>query len=921
MPTYRDPASGKSIRSEKELSLEQLQEAFAPQQQSTPTTTSTTSSTTQTASSGVTDTPGATPTPPSSLNPIPETPGGEVTGNMIRTAAGVGGSVLGGPVGGGAAMLVADPLAQFVEIMQGERRDFNPWRTAAEVALGAVVPGGATRGARALRGALFGVANTSLPEIAEGRLPSAGSTAISAITGATIGAISRNARPAAVKQGVKELTGAEDEITETLIAGKRVAEKDPHVAEMMAEAADANAAAQKIGSTKKIDHALTPDDVDRVTLAELPSKRKMKNMRVSETDTVTKGYLTPMATRFEKMENETGIPIYQDYLLLDQRHAKHKTYINDKAKKILNPIFRGTTAAKRQQYTEWLESPNKEAIEEVYKFSSGDKLAVRRLRKFYDDLFQEFDVDAERYMADYVPHIRKAGSIRDAYPNGVPRQLKPFFEYEREGENFARETDSLRLASRYLRAGSFERHFKDVWEDLADRYGGVRHVKDEATGQMKRISSGVPKEMRQPFTRLMNSIRGNQDAIADRMSRSFTKVAKTMGIDKEVDAREIVNTMTTAAYTNALGFRLGPVLRNSLQPIHTGMPLIGRYLGVGYKQFFGKARNKATKDILESSGILGGESQDIAMLEGIASGRTNRAVDAVARKGLAVFSKMEEVNRGATFLGARQQVIDAAAKAKGNLDKFLNYSDVDMLSDAARKPIEIAYKAGDIEGAAQEYGRYIVRETQFGYSMSERPEALRNVVGRVSGSFAVWPLSYGQYLKKHILAPFWSTNPIVAKKAKARLAKFVAANAAIVGAYREAGEFFGEDEDEDGGMKDWALDTMSHAISPLAYSGSPATQVVMSGAKLASRGVRSVPKLGAEFRSRTNATAASLGLEEPFDEIGDRSPESREFVDSLGIFFNPLHMAQKDVSRAMKEGTFRRRTGRLLGFVKGPVQE
>ncbi len=98
-----------------------------------------------------------------------------------------------------------------------------------------------------------------------------------------------------------------------------------------------------------------------------------------------------------------------------------------------------------------------------------EREVARKLRDWYDRLFREFGLDADRYLKDYAPRIRQAGSVRAAFGSRPPAELQFFAAMERVAEVpvFPRELNAYTAALTYLRQGARWRFLGPVIEEMA----------------------------------------------------------------------------------------------------------------------------------------------------------------------------------------------------------------------------------------------------------------------------------------------------------------------------------------------------------------------------------------------------------------------------------------------------------------------
>lgn len=384
---------------------------------------------------------------------------------------------------------------------------------------------------------------------------------------------------------------------------------------------------------------------------------------------------------------------------------------------IIKPIIRDKAARERVTYL--LEG------KKVKGATSTDRKVAAELREWYNDLFKKFGIDANRFLENYAPRIRQAGTIRDAFGTKPPKELTFFAEMERKADTplFPRETDALIAASEYLRLGARKKFIQPAF-DVVDQYKGNRLVFDK-TGEVYFSEKAGRQIMHADRIRLLEEFKNSilrrpiwderlMNGLVDTVGEAL---GKELGASKRKVLQEFNGFMTHAIYLNTIGLNPMTVLKQLTQQLLSVGTLSGNPAeGLWY---WGKAvkalTTKPGRELLKYCWVL--QSR-------------------VYQEGLEQQSKI--------LAGIRRPVEKAAFYAFEQADKAnvsISYMMKLMHSLKQGKPLSEAVEAANAFAA----------DTQFLYGI-DSPMFYKSPVGRLVGVLTSYPVNYFRLMYKHGLS-------------------------------------------------------------------------------------------------------------------------------------------------------------------------
>lgn len=403
-------------------------------------------------------------------------------------------------------------------------------------------------------------------------------------------------------------------------------------------------------------------------------------------------------------------------------------------------------------------------------FSEKEIGAMGEMEKFFQDIFPETGIEANRQIKRYISHVsarQQQGLTGDTgYGFDMLSPYTDFFaEHVREGNVMMREMDARQLGPLYIRALGFKKFLKQPFEEHVGLWNQVLQDKDMAP--LANYMLDWTKLLRRGYV-------PSHDLVVDVVRTAFSPFIKLT--NKE--AAELVGGGLSVGHNSMLGFRPDVLLRDSIQPL-LAVPRVGRKLFTVMKDY--AAGTEAEKRAIWDRAIENGwvqverpriEAPGIAERDEIIanipgqpmppdqrSRRIARAIgDMMWDVGAPVLRTLKNKNLTPlslyTRLGERNRLYVGEAgyqHALENIGKFRagKLSREDMLTEVVGtydKPVQQRFgelvDAGTDQQAAILMGNELANVTQFRYGSLEAPEAMRTMTGRVGMQFGNFSLQF-----------------------------------------------------------------------------------------------------------------------------------------------------------------------------------
>lgn len=475
--------------------------------------------------------------------------------------------------------------------------------------------------------------------------------------------------------------------------------------------------------------------------------------------------ITPPKFFFDKVQTQTDIPVFDEAYYPIHEAATKANHEISQVSQDLKHVFKGLTGSKemprRQSITQWMQADDTAQVGLETSMRKDDIGRGLQLQDMMRKRFASAGLDWDEFFKKHLPQLKQAGSIEDAFPVEVPKEIQ-YFKNQLDDEFIgAGDVDSLGIVARLQKTVINKEMLDPTISSVRDKF----------------IGKGLDSSVEEPIKEYMTRVRGSNDQTHKDLSRFWNYVRERTPILKNLTRKETkdhIDTILGLQYAGTMAGRLPPLTRNGMQTAMTGYMYLGKWYPVGIK----KALGKGGYDFAVQNGALGAE-------EGLGSEMSNlmgtqSRLGRITAQGFRPYRAIDEYNRSIMFHGGYEKAISAGERASfhgRDVKKFVDLADLDVgFGRAEATRIAQLFAEGKTTEAARQYGIALADNTQFMYSAGERvPITTGSTPRRVAGAFGNWPLWYGHMLKEAVSGPGgWQKKGIV-------LARWAAANGAIAG--------------------------------------------------------------------------------------------------------------------------------------------
>lgn len=455
---------------------------------------------------------------------------------------------------------------------------------------------------------------------------------------------------------------------------------------------------------------------------------------------------TELASLFNEMRDAVRV--------VEAEHTKWRQIVRE----ALSPGGKMLPLKKRQGIRFFLEAGSdaeKDAVRAEFKLTGEDEAVADLIRGIYgrnatDGLHGLFSLDPTKFIQDYVPRLRKAQDkliakggdlkpediFREAFPAGVPRELRFFAEMDRISEvlAFDAEDDIAALLDRYITQGLKKKYLNPIWRKFDS---GVKQAR--AHGGMDADLSHSINEWR---ATLMGFKTDGEKAV-----ENFTQaLARRFGQQDRVLVKDITRVLFTLQSFGTQAWKPWNVVRNLAQVYTVLLPSYGS--GPTFRAMKHVATN--TQEVLarmKEAGVLLDTPPLINSIvdEGSLAGR-------LVHKGLAGIKASDDYTRAVAYVLGEGRFDEGLAKLqRGVLKKpqeFVDYLQAYRMEPEAQAQLLKLVQDGKTRGARDLFARSVVEDTMFSYSKIDQPLLYRGMFGRLFGQFGVYSVQYLQNIKK-----------------------------------------------------------------------------------------------------------------------------------------------------------------------------
>jgi len=470
---------------------------------------------------------------------------------------------------------------------------------------------------------------------------------------------------------------------------------------------------------------------------------------------INRSFTHPARYWMEAAERELGQPIYSEVYLPIETGARVMRVFNDRwqeaAREAFGKYSKPKYAEERRMLTDYIEG-NKTAITENKTLTPEVKAELAEVGDWlveqYKKLFTDLGITSERFFSVYSPKIRKSGGIHNIYKSDdLPVEIKPFFEFEREGMLDPIEDDALALFDIYTRAVGKKTYMHDALENA------------------KQVIDRLPPNLRKATNSYLQEKIGFKDG-ADEMFNNFATTLnnKTNGLIPKNIFKQAYDFLMTSSYAGALGLpRIMPIFRNSVQVLLTTYPEVGsRYFLDGMKRFYSKEGLAEIQDkgFLVAMGVPYGADLISETGQGVV-GRTLDKYKAFNRATMKPYASIDINNRGITYHAVKarfQENWKAFRDGKMTYEQFEKEINMDGFNPTLQRVLRGKFQAntpGALEEAQDLMVMDILDRTQFPYRKGTQSRLHYGVGGKMGLQFGQWAWEYGFTLKSWISRGQW----------------------------------------------------------------------------------------------------------------------------------------------------------------------
>ncbi len=473
---------------------------------------------------------------------------------------------------------------------------------------------------------------------------------------------------------------------------------------------------------------------------------------------ITKSFTDPARYWMEAAERRLNTPVYSEIYLRMENAARIKKVFDERKIQEVRDVFgeyaKPQYAEERRIINAYTEG-NKNAILGNKSLTPEVKMELSRigdwLKDFYADFLSKINVNSKRWFEVYAPQIRKMGGIKNLYKTDeIPNEIKPFFEFERQGSFSPIEDDAMALADIYVRAVSKKMFFGDP-------------VKDASAMMEKMDKAGLPN-LKKAVNDYVQEKLGYEDKWSEVMNEFGKRLSKnTKGLLPEDIWKQTLDFFMTTSYAGALGLpRISPLPRNAIQPLLTSYPDLGpRWFAEGVKRYSEKGPQELRdKGFLVEMGVPYGAE---LVSEG-AKGKIGKAVDFyknLNKASMKPYGYTDTLSRGWTYYGHQARLEHYWNKfIDGKIDwnTFAKEIDLDGYNPTLQKIVTEKLKKNTPE-SLQEANDLMVMDTldstQFPYRKGTESRLHYGLKGKLGLQFSQWTWEYVYTLKSWVARGQW----------------------------------------------------------------------------------------------------------------------------------------------------------------------
>ena len=359
--------------------------------------------------------------------------------------------------------------------------------------------------------------------------------------------------------------------------------------------------------------------------------------------------------------------------------------------------------------TAWSKQVGKKSNERIFQFLDGkaveldetERSVASEVQIWLKEWADRLGLPKDNRIASYITHLFDEELLKKEFDedlakiiaNKIPGEVyDPFLEKRLGARGYIQ--DTWKALDAYVKRGTRKVHMDSALEAIKTKAGKTLETSPLEQSQFEYLKKFIDHVNLRP-TKL--------DTMIDNTIKSL--IGYKFGQRPVTRLTKLLRQMT---YRGMLGLNPGSALRNISQGINTYAVLGEKYTTIGYANLF---KSGAFNEI-KGAGIL---TDNFIQDRTLSS--TKKAMEKVD-KGLFFFFEMaERINRGAAYFGAKSKALDDG------------------------KTIE----------EAMEFGREIVRKTQFAFSSIDTPVGLQSDIAKTLSQFQTFTLKQIEFLSEMAL--------------------------------------------------------------------------------------------------------------------------------------------------------------------------
>jgi hypothetical protein len=402
-------------------------------------------------------------------------------------------------------------------------------------------------------------------------------------------------------------------------------------------------------------------------------------------------------------------------------------------------------------------------------FTPGQAAKAKKVRELMFKVLEETGgfsrKDSEKFL-EHITHLRgiKDDVSRQHHYNLIPKEFRTFYDDILNGEIKGTQNSPFAFMTNMIYMGGRKRYLNSSLADARKAMEAISRDKTLGKDNIDMANNLVREFLDNAYNSHDSSAIIAADIIGGvfKSLKNFGVPIKSTDIDPNTIAR-LASNMTSWYSGMALAARPALVVRNMTQVLLPGVKVGFERLGPALKKVYGKDRQNNIREALEDLNIpLSGEQGVSGLLVGELvspkpgtgwANRVGRQLQEWQRQGLRPYRWADRVNNRATTYWMGRDTVEIHGRelisGKINWEQFLQKTGLkgsSPLDQAKMKALLLEGEVPQLTTAGREYGKTLVRDTQFIYNSTNAPMAFRGTVGRMFGQFGTWPIGFAEFM-------------------------------------------------------------------------------------------------------------------------------------------------------------------------------